>query len=143
MNTFGQIIQSGTPSEIYNDPKSSYVTEFFGETNKFQGIVKNSYVDTPVGKIKAPNNFENNQVNVHIRPKGIKLIEQPTPVNGIKGTVMTSKLMGSFSFIHLSVLNDNNEIIHVHSHMPPEFNPQQSSAVEIEIDQSQTFIFKN
>ena len=53
---------------------------------------------------------------------------------------MASKLMGSFSFIHLSVLNDNNEVVHVHSHMPPEFNPQQSSAVEIEIDQSQAFI---
>ena len=39
--------------------------------------------------------------------------------------------------------NDNNEVVHVHSHMPPEFNPQQSSAVEIEIAQSQTFIFKN
>ena len=45
---------------------------------------------------------------------------------------MASKLMGSFSFVHLSVLDDNNEVIHVHSHMPPEFNPQQSSAVEIE-----------
>ena len=63
--------------------------------------------------------------------------------DGIKGTVMASKLMGSFSSIHLSVLNDNNEVVHVHSHMPPEFNPQQSSAVEIEIDQSQAFIFKN
>ncbi len=143
MNTSGQIVQSGTPSEIYNDPNSSYVTEFFGETNKFQGIVKNSYVDTPVGKIKAPDNLENSQVNVHIRPKGIQLIEQPTPVNGIKGTVMASKLIGSYSFIHLSVLDKNNKIIHVHSHMPPEFNPKQSSAVEIEIDQNQTFIFKN
>ena len=55
---------------------------------------------------------------------------------------MASKLIGSFSFIHLSVLDDNNEIVHVHSHMPPGFNPKQSSAVEIEIDQSETYIFQ-
>ena len=143
MDTSGCIVQSGSPADLYKNPKNSYVTEFFGETNRFQGVVNNSYVETPVGKIKVANEFENNNVEVHVRPQGIKLKQQPTPVNGIKGTVMASKLMGSFSFVHLSVLNDNNEVVHVHSHMPPEFNPKQSSAVEIEIDQSQTFIFKN
>ena len=143
MDTSGYIIQSGSPAELYKNPKNSYVTEFFGETNRFHGVVNNSFVDTPVGKIKAPNELENTNVEIHVRPQGVKLKQQPTPVNGIKGTVMASKLMGSFSFVHLSVLDDNNEVIHVHSHMPPEFNPQQSSAVEIEIDQSQAFIFKN
>ncbi len=143
MDTSGSIIQSGTPSDLYNNPVNSYVTGFFGETNKFQGKVNNSYVETPVGKIKAPNNLENKNVVVHIRPKGIKLNKQPTPVNGTKGTVVASKLMGSFSFVHLSVLDKNNKIIHVHSHMPPEFNPKLSSAVEIEIDENQTFIFQN
>ena len=143
MDTSGHIIQSGTPAELYNNPKNSYVAEFFGETNRFSGVVNNSFIDTPVGKIKAPNNLENQNVEVHIRPKGIKLNEQPTPVNGIKGTVMASKLIGSFSFVHLSVLDKNNEIVHIHSHMPPNFNPKQSSAVEIEIDQKEIFIFPN
>ena len=143
MDTNGEIIQSGSPAELYNNPRSSYVAEFFGETNRFEGIVKNSYISTPIGQIKAPNELENQKVKVHIRPKGVKLNEQPTPVNGIKGTVMASKLMGSFSFIHLSVLNNNNEIVHIHSHMPPDFNPKQSSAVEIEIDERQAFIFEN
>ena len=143
MDTSGRIIQSGSPSDLYNYPKNSYVTEFFGETNRFHGKVNGSFVEIFLGKIKAPDNLENKDVVVHIRPRGIKLTEQPTPVNGIKGTVMASKLMGSFSFIHLSVLNNKNEIIHIHSHMPPEFNPKQASAVEIKIDESQTFIFTN
>ena len=54
---------------------------------------------------------------------------------------MASKLMGGYSFVHLSVLNNNSEIVHVHSHMPPTFLPNQSSAVGIEIDKEQTFIF--
>ena len=143
MDTDGKIIQSGSPAELYNNPINSYVAEFFGETNRFEGIVRNSQIITPVGKISAPKELENQNVKIHIRPKGVKLNKQPTPVNGIKGTVMASKLMGSFSFVHLSVLDKNNEVVHIHSHMPPDFNPKQSSAVEIEIDEKQTFIFHN
>ena len=143
MDTDGKIIQSGSPAELYNNPINSYVAEFFGETNRFEGIVRNSQIITPVGKISAPKELENQNVKIHIRPKGVKLNKQPTPVNGIKGTVMASKLMGSFSFVHLSVLDKDNEVVHIHSHMPPDFNPKQSSAVEIEIDEKQTFIFQD
>ena len=143
MNKNGEIVQSGSPTDLYNLPNSSYVANFFGETNKFQGVVKDTIVETPVGEFKVENSLESKNVDIFIRPEAVKLSKEQTPVNGIKGTVMASKLMGSFSFVHLSVLDDNNEVIHVHSHMPPEFNPQQSSAVEIEIDQSQAFIFKN
>ena len=143
MDTTGRIVQSGSPAELYNNPANSYVAEFFGETNRFEGVVKNAQIITPVGKISAPKELENKNVKIHIRPRGIRLNKQPTPVNGIKGTVMASKLMGSFSFIHLSVLDKDNEIVHIHSHMPSDFNPKQSSAVEIEIDEKQTFIFQN
>ena len=50
---------------------------------------------------------------------------------------MASKLMGSYSFVHLSVLSKDNEVVHMHSHMPPNFLPNQSSAVGIEIDREQ------
>ena len=141
MKKGGEIVQSGTPQNLYNNPVDSYVAGFFGETNKFQGIVKNSYVETPIGRIKTESNMENKQVEIHVRPQAIKLQQEQTPVNGFKGTVVASRLMGSYSFVHISVLNKKNEIIHVHSHMPPFFSPQQSSAVGIEVDTNQTFIF--
>ena len=142
MQKGGMIIQSGTPKELYNKPINSYVAGFFGETNKFTGIVKNSCVQTPIGKIQTSASFESKEVEIHVRPQGIKLIQEKTPVNGIKGTVMASKLMGTFSFIHLSVLNEKKEIIHIHSHMPPTFIPDQSTAVGIEVDAKQTFVFR-
>tara|TARA_Y100000741_G_scaffold357674_1_gene335815 strand:+ start:584 stop:1636 length:1053 start_codon:yes stop_codon:yes gene_type:complete len=137
----GTIIQSGSPNDLYNNPASSYVAEFFGETNKFSGVVKNSNLETAVGKIPIKDNFESKNVEIHIRPQAIKLSQEKTPVNGVKGTVMASKLMGSYSFIHLSVLDNNNNVIHVHSHMPPNFNPKQSTAVGIEIDTDKIFVF--
>ena len=141
MKKGGEIIQSGTPQNLYNSPANSYVAGFFGETNKFKGIVKNSQVATPIGNIKTLTNMENKEVEVHVRPQAIKLKQEQTPVYGFKGTVMASKLMGSYSFVHISVLDKNNEVIHVHSHMPPSFSPKQSSAVGIEVDTTQTFVF--
>jgi iron(III) transport system ATP-binding protein len=141
MRKGGSIVQSGTPQELYNKPINSYVAGFFGETNKFKSVVKNQKVHTPVGIIKAPKNLESKKVEVHIRPQGVKLIQEATPVNGIKGTVMASRLMGGYSFVHLSVLDENNNVVHVHSHMPASFYPKQSSAVGIVIDRDQTFIF--
>lgn len=141
MKKGGKIIQSGTPKELYNSPNSSYVAGFFGETNKFQGVVKNSEISTPIGNIKVSAKMENSKVEVYVRPQAIRLHQEQTPVNGFKGTVMASRLMGSYSFVHISVLDKNNEIIHVHSHMPPSFSPRQSSAVGIEVDLNQTFIF--
>ena len=141
INNKGNIVQSGTPNELYNNPKNSYVAEFFGETNKFTGVVNNSNIITPIGNIPVNNMKEQNEVSVHIRPQAIELTKEKTPVNGIKGTVMTSKLIGSFSLVHLSVLGDNNEIIHVHSQMPASFLPKESTAVGIKIDTNQIFVF--
>jgi len=141
MKKDGTIVQSGTPQELYNQPIDSYVAGFFGETNKFKSVVENAEVHTPIGIIKAPKDLESKKVEVHIRPQGVKLMQEATPVNGIKGTVMASRLMGEYSFVHLSVLNEKNDIVHVHSHMPASFYPKQSSAVGIEIDNNQAFIF--
>ena len=141
MQKDGTIAQSGTPKDLYSNPKNSYVAGIFGETNKFTGIVKNSKVKTAVGEIFIDNTFESKYVDIHIRPQAIKLTQEQTPVNGVKGTVMASKLMGSYSFVHLSVLDKNNDVIHVHSHMPANFNPKQSTAVGIEIDSTKIFVF--
>ena len=137
----GTIVQSGSPNDLYNNPISPYVTSFFGETNKFLGIVNNSQVKTSIGTIPIKNIPDTKKVEIHVRPQPIRLTQEKTPENGIKGTVMASKLMGSYSFIHLSVLDKNNNVIHVHSHMPPNFNPKQSTAVGIEIDTEKIFIF--
>ena len=141
INSNGKIVQSGSPNELYNNPINSYVAGFFGETNIFHSKVINGKAITPIGTISAPSQLEQKNVVIHVRPQGIKLSKESTPVNGVKGTVMASKMMGSFSFVHLSVLNSNNEIIHVHSHMPSNFIPSQSSAVGIEIDKEETYIF--
>ncbi len=38
----GQVVQVGTPSEIYEFPQSRFVADFIGTTNLFEGTVSGS-----------------------------------------------------------------------------------------------------
>ncbi|MFX0028056.1 MAG: ABC transporter ATP-binding protein [Candidatus Hermodarchaeota archaeon] len=55
----GQILQMGTPYELYEDPNSIFVANFLGETNFLQGFV-----------LKL---LENNKMNIWIRLGGPKI----------------------------------------------------------------------
>ncbi|MCP1224751.1 ABC transporter ATP-binding protein [Sebaldella sp. S0638] len=54
----GEILQIGTPNEIYESPENAFVADFIGETNFLEGKVtevheKHGYIETPVlGRMK-------------------------------------------------------------------------------------------
>jgi len=39
----GKILQIGTPEEIYNEPKNSFVANFIGESNIIPGVMRNDF----------------------------------------------------------------------------------------------------
>ena len=40
----GEIYQIGTPEDIYNEPASTFVAKFIGESNIIEGIMKDDYL---------------------------------------------------------------------------------------------------
>lgn len=90
----GEIQQIGTPIEIYNEPVNTFVADFIGESNIFNGAV--------VGKLKVKfcgatfeclDDYEINQlVDVVVRPEDIKICK---PGEGqLKGKVISSVFKG-------------------------------------------------
>lgn len=90
----GEIQQIGTPTEIYNEPVNTFVADFIGESNIFNGTV--------VGKLKVKfcgatfdclDDFEiNDMVDVVVRPEDIKIC---APAEGqIKGKVISTVFKG-------------------------------------------------
>src|SRR3546814_18932485 len=51
----GRLIQAGTPDKLYCDPANGFVTQFFGEVNRLEGIVRNGVVETPLGSLPSSN----------------------------------------------------------------------------------------
>ena len=106
----GQVMQVGTPSEIYEFPQSRFVADFIGTTNLFEGTVSGSepghliITSAEAGCdviVDETGRFGSGQrVWVALRPEKIRLNKQPVTgdrVNQIKGTVWELGYLGNRS----------------------------------------------
>jgi putrescine transport system ATP-binding protein len=106
----GQVLQVGTPSEIYEFPQSRFVADFIGTTNLFEGtvdgrqpghlIVRSSEAGCDLIVDEAGRFGSGQRVWVALRPEKIRLSKQPLGgdrVNQIRGTVWELGYLGNRS----------------------------------------------
>ncbi len=106
----GQVVQVGTPSEIYEFPQSRFVADFVGTTNLFEGTV--GAMQSGLITVRSPEagcdllvdelgRFTAGQrVWVALRPEKIRLSKEPAAgerVNQIKGMVWELGYLGNRS----------------------------------------------
>lgn len=81
----GEILQEGTPQEIYHEPHSRFVAEFVGTSNILEGTIKSvdgpdAAVETSMGLVYASHRPEaakaGEQVLVSVRPEGITMVPE-------------------------------------------------------------------
>ena len=103
----GQIVQTGTPTEIYEYPCNRFVAEFFGTTNTFEGVVKEIGQDTmrvetkECGTLEALTHDaakEGDTIWIAVRPEKITIHERP-PEGGacVQGMVWDLGYYGNYS----------------------------------------------
>ncbi len=110
----GQVLQVGTPSEIYEFPQSRFVADFIGTTNLFEGTVDRSEQGHIVVRsaeagcelfVDELAHFGGGQrVWVALRPEKIRLSKAPVAgerVNQIKGMVWELGYLGNRSTYHI------------------------------------------
>ena len=109
----GEIIQSGTPVDIYDEPINRFVADFIGESNIVDGVMKEDYLVEFVGK-----EFEcadagmrpNEKVEIVIRPEDLSL----TSIEKGKLTVEVDTQL--FRGVHYEIIcydeNGNEWMIH-------------------------------
>jgi spermidine/putrescine transport system ATP-binding protein len=101
----GEILQTGSPEDIYNEPINAFVADFIGESNIVDGIMLEDYlvefagvqfecVDAGFGPME--------DVDVVIRPEDFKMVE---PEEGqIKGKVESITFKG----VHFEIIMDGH-----------------------------------
>ena len=106
----GQVLQVGTPAEIYEFPRSRFVADFVGTTNLFEGTVSACEAGiitvrcAEVGSellVDDAGSFSVGQrVWVALRPEKVRLGKQPmngTRINQLRGTVWELGYLGNRS----------------------------------------------
>ncbi len=108
----GDILQVGTPVDIYNEPKNAFVADFIGESNILKGIMIEDYLVEMSGrKFKCVDaGFgTNTPVDIVIRPEDITIIpEDEASITGVVKTV-------TFKGVHYEMVveaYDYNWLVH-------------------------------
>jgi iron(III) transport system ATP-binding protein len=134
----GRILQTGTPDDLYCRPASAFVAQLFGEVNRLDGIVSGGAVDTPFGPLQAAGLEEGAAAGILIRPEALHLsqdAERP------RGRVITSRMLGRTSLVHLSVEDGTVTGLHLHARAPGRFLPEEGQQLSVMLDTSQAFVF--
>jgi len=162
----GQLIQDGSPDEIYFHPNSAFVTDLFGAVNRLNGVVEKGTVDTPFGALDASSLTEGARVQVLIRPEGVRLSVQgsiPAELDGDAPCrpaapalnagglsreadagfeVVSSRSLGRASHIVIRVPDPNGEIKLMDVRIPGTFLPEASSRVAATINTREAHVFE-
>jgi len=90
----GEIIQIGTPQEVYEEPANSFVAQFIGDTNLWNGILvdgDSDAVETDSGLrlsvADSKDQLSGDRVSVSVRPERINIAESLTNDNVLEATV--------------------------------------------------------
>jgi iron(III) transport system ATP-binding protein len=139
----GRIVQSGTPDEIYMQPKSDFVASLFGHANRFRETVRNGRVETPLGRFDAPNRRDGEKVCVFVRPEGvIPLADEEDAGNALEADVVSSHYLGIASHIHLRSTGPRTQpAITFHAQRSGRFLPRTGSRTRYRVDPQHVFVF--
>ncbi len=82
----GVIQQIGTPTDIYNEPKNTFVADFIGQSNIFSGTMVGDKKVRFIGyNFDCVDDFKKNEkVDVVVRPEDVSLVDEDKgQVNGV------------------------------------------------------------
>ncbi len=101
----GNIVQIGTPTDLYSNPTSPFIANFVGTSNILKGTVLGEENGLAIVKgegfvIKSANQTKKKEVDAIIRPEHVKVeaadsVIDETKTNVIEGTVLMSTYLGS------------------------------------------------
>jgi iron(III) transport system ATP-binding protein len=117
----GNLVQIGTPQEIYNHPANKFVADFIGTMNFIPGTVidsvqlsgflgiKTTFGETLFCKGKISESVRPDQdIFISIRPEDVEIVSISKPIqnntfNTFKGTILHKAYLGNFLFFFVKI----------------------------------------
>ena len=139
----GVIAQSGPPEHIYRHPANCFVAGLFGALNRWDGVVHQGRVATPLGCFNAAIHSEGEPVTVMIRPSALTLASPHTcPGNPLRAEVVDYHLLGEATDIRLQLpMAGDAQPLKLRAWMPGIYDTPRGATVTIEVDATKVFVF--
>lgn len=109
--SFGRLLQSGDPMELYRRPNCSEVADFFGSVNWLTGTrVGVKTVQTKIGRLEVCVHGDSGpEVLVGFRPESLQIVDprRPPSHNAFEAVLRSSIFLGD-QFVYEVVVNDSH-----------------------------------
>lgn len=104
----GEIVQIGTPQDVYARPANLFAAQFVGEMNFIRGKVTGpGQVDSPLGKLRCPVPpacQTGSEVTLAIRPEHLVLLHHPSQGSEVlEGKIVSKNYLGDTSLFEVEV----------------------------------------
>ena len=131
----GRIVQTGTPAQVYAQPRHAFVAKFLSDTNALEGVVKNGSVATPLGSMAVNGLGEGTRVEVLVRPEALR-IDATRP--GTPASVRSTRVLGPFSLVEVVVRGAAEPLV---ARLTGPNVPVPGSSVSVHLDPNQILVF--
>lgn len=138
----GCIEQIGTPEEVYDHPKNSFVYNFLGNVNVFEGRIENGRIKIENLKIKDPSlNGSMDMAKAYVRPHDVELTPLPKGTHSHAAVIRHIRSIGSMVHVELQPKDSSSTIeVEVSREKYRELQLSVGSSVYFEISKSQIFV---
>lgn len=121
----GNLLQIGTPFDVYERPKTRFVAQFLGLSNFLTGEIIESKEDCAIVRISGiPVSVQTRKgypagqrVMISVRPENLLLTTPDDHVEGLKGKVITCSYLGAVARYHVQIEGQEEQVI-VDEHAP-------------------------
>lgn len=99
-----KIEQIGSPYEVFHHPQTTFVMEFLGKVNVFQGRVNQGQVllgELPVGSIQDEKSSFDGATKIYLRPHELDVGREPNQHPNLSARVERIVPNGSLTYLHL------------------------------------------
>jgi iron(III) transport system ATP-binding protein len=144
----GQIVQRGSPYNIYNAPADCAAAAFFSDINVIKGQSRGALTQTPFGAFLTPGHADGGAVEIVIRPQHLKIDfdragrgPNPTSMDGTpaRGIVARARFLGHESLVDFTMDFDGSRLT---AAVPGVFLPKLGTPLWLMIRRDRCFVFK-
>lgn len=138
----GEVVQTGTPKELFANPASIFCAEFFGKINRLPGTVTGDAVETDLGAFRNTDFSEGAEVEVLLRPEALKISSAPASASASELLVCGVRYAGSSSLVRLGIGSDPEPHTHIELRHPGPVSYELGDKLWVEVDPAKAFVFK-
>lgn len=135
----GKIIQSGTPKQLYFQPKTLFAARYFSDLNEIKTQIQDQQLHTIFGNIDIPKHLtSNNEIRCYFRPYQLRVNRIKTE-NSLAAKIISSNFLGYSQLLKLKI-EAEDKVLSAYVEYSQHYD--QADTVYLSLDLSQCFFYE-